>query len=385
MTELKQELTEDQRRLVETVWSAYTKHGRWPYFQYVEAELRRLGVGALATLASFPAVGSAGPGPRYSAVHYEQAGGTVPKPMSLVKLTVAGLRHLHNDLGHSAKFLSLLRLLVEERQNAPFSPVQVVAVNVTPDMIARHFRGAAPAAWSFLHEMAGHEPPTWSGLSGRPDEADWWYDVGPHILDYAEIADLDDYLTRVAAQLEPPRTPVYAAPPPPRGLVGAIDYLDTVWQLRFKAKLVQVDSLERAAMLALPAETSDAFDAALSAFADVLGHLSVADQPAAIDQHPLTKLGVFLPARLSTASHNRIREAVTTLNRIKTVRNGMQHAKAAPAAAEALHELGVGYPVTNWSVAWDTIRLAGITAFDALREEIQVSRRVTQAPGRVAD
>lgn len=193
------------------------------------------------------------------------------------------------------------------------------------------------------------------------------------------VVDLDDYLVRVTAQCEPAgRSTAYLAPPPPRGLVGSIDYFDNGFQLRFNKKLVHFDSLERAAMLALPAETSDAFDAALSAFADVLTHLSVPDQATAEDQHPLTKLGVFLPPRLPSANPERIAESLATLARTKTVRHGMQHATAARAAAEALHELGVGYPITDWARAWDAIRLAAIGAFDALREEIQVSRRAAR-------
>jgi hypothetical protein len=385
MAGLKDELTDDQSVLVRAVWDAQIKHGRWPIYQFVEADLHRVGIGALATLASFPTVGAPGSGPRYSAVHYEIAGRTTPKPGSLVKLTLAGLRHVPNDLGRTERFLSLVKLLVQERQDAPYSPIHEVSVNITPDMIVRHFRGASRDSWVFLHEAARLEPPTWAGLSNGPDDFDWWHDIGPEILDYADVTDVDDYLNRVTAQLTPRRTVVSSVVMPPRDLVGAIDYLDTVWQLRFKAKLVQVDSLERVAMLALPVETADAFDAGLSAFADVLSHLSVVDQPGSADQHPITKLGAFLPGRLPLADHNRIQAALATLNRIKTVRHGMQHAKAAPAAAEALHELGVGYPIANWSAAWDAIRLAGIGAFDALREEIQISRRATQARGRVAE
>jgi len=162
----------------------------------------------------------------------------------------------------------------------------------------------------------------------------------------------------------------------PRALVGAIDYLDTVWQLRFnKKKLVHFESLERAALLALPVHSADGFDTALSAFADVVGHLSVPDQPGAQDQHPLTKLDAFLAPRLQGANAQRIHDALTTLTLIKTVRHGMQHSKAAPDAAAALHTLGIGYPVRDWAWAWDAIRHAAINAFEALREEIQVSRR----------
>ena len=383
MTVLSEGLTADQEALLETVWRAYVKHNQWPVFQYVEAALQEQQIDALRTLASFPCVGSATT--YYSAVWYERAGRSVPSPESRVALTLAGLRHVSHDLQYCARFLSLLRLLVEERRCAPYSPIHVVMVNVTRDQVSRHFRGMPPETWEHLHAFADREPPTRTGLTPSPREGDWWRDVGPHILDYADITDLDDYLSRVTAQLEPPRAPAAVVPPPPRGLVGAIDYLDTVWQLRFKTKLVQIDSLERAAMLALPVETSDAFDAALSAFTDVLAHLSVPHQAEASDKHPLTNMGVLLNTRLKTANHERISKALTTLNRIKTVRHGVQHAKASPKAADALRELGIGYPIPSWAWAWDAIRFAGISAFDALREEIQVSRRATQAPGQISD
>lgn len=376
MSRLNDDLTDDQKLLVQLVCAAYFQNGRWPIFQYVEARLQRSELDALTTLASFPVVGSSGTGPRYSAVFYEQGGRSFPAPGSLVRLTLAGLRHIPNDNGLIEDFLLLIRFLVEERARAPYSPIQEIAVNVTGKQIANMFPPHSSARITQLHDLACHEPPTWSALSEHPGNGDWWHDIGPSIRDYAEITGVDDYLGRAAAQLEPPRMLARPEPPPPRGLVGAIDYLDTVWQLRFgkRNKLVQIDSLERAALLALPVSTADEFDTALSALADVLGHLSVPDQPGAENQHPLTKLGTYLPPRLPGANAERIQSALTTLTWIKTVRHGVQHAKAAPPAALALHELGVGYPVRDWSWAWDTIRYAAITAFEALREEIQVSR-----------
>jgi hypothetical protein len=61
-----------------------------------------------------------------------------------------------------------------------------------------------------------------------------------------------------------------------------------------------------------------------------------------------TKLGAFLAPRLPGANAQRIHDALTTLTLIKTVRHGMQHAKAAPNAA-ALHTLGIGYQVSRRS------------------------------------
>jgi hypothetical protein len=375
MSSLSDELTADQTRLVNTVCAQFFQQGQWPIFQFVEAQLQQAGLDALTTLRSFPVVGAEGVGPNYSAVFYEKAGRVVPSPDSQVKLTLAGLRHIPNGNGLAADFLMLVGLLVAERVRARYSPVEVVKVNVTGKQVAALFPPHASERLAQLHALAQHEPPTRPDISMQPSDEYWWSDVGPSIRDYSDLAGLDDYLGRVSTQLEQPLLRARPEPPHPRALAGAIDYLDAVWQLRFKKKLVKLESLERAALLALPVHSADGFDTALSAFADIVGHLSVPDQPGASDQHPLTKLGAFLPPRLAGANVERIHGALTTLTLIKTVRHGMQHAKAAPEAAAALHVLGVGYPVRNWAWAWDTLRHAAINAFEALREEIQVTHR----------
>lgn len=372
---LTDDLTGDQKQLVELVCAAFFQNGQWPIFQFVEARLQQSGIDALTTLKSFPYVGSDGHGARYSPVFYERTGRSTPSPGSQVMLTLAGLRHIPNDNGLTDDFLHLIGLLVSERARAPYSPIHEVSVKITRRQIANIYPPGSERI-KLLHGLAKREPPTWSGLSTQPTDDYWWHDIGPSIRDYAELTDVDDYLRRVTTQLELPQVRERPVPPHPRALVGAIDYLDTVWQLRFsKKRLVRIESLERAALLALPVDNADAFDSALSAFADVLGHLSVPDQPGAPDQHPLTKLDTFLAPRLPGANAERIRGALTTLTLIKTVRHGMQHSKAAPDAAAALHTLGIGYPVRDWAWAWDAIRYAAINAFESLREEIQVARR----------
>ena len=83
VTPLVADLTADQETLVGVVWRAYVKHGQWPVFQFVDAELQLSGIDALATLRSFPVVGRAAAGPRYSAVHFKLAGGSAPRAGSV--------------------------------------------------------------------------------------------------------------------------------------------------------------------------------------------------------------------------------------------------------------------------------------------------------------
>lgn len=376
MSDITGPLTTDQAALVAAVWKACTACGQWPIYQYLEAGLQNDGLSALATLHSFPTAknetyGSAG---GYAAVFYQRNGMASPDAGSKVSLTIAGLRHVADDGGLTAHYLGLVRYIAAKRAAAPYSPTQVINVAVSRADVLKVLPDDDERLTQ-IFELASHEPATWSGMTSSPEAELWWSEAGPHVRDFQGVADAEDYLARVIARIQRPTVPPPRPAASPRSLVAALDYLDAIWQGRFHQPLVQLESAESAAKLALPVTNVDEFDGALSALADVLGHLRVPDRPTGEDQHPITRLGQFLPPKLKQANPERIAEALNNLNRIKTVRHGVQHAKARPKGADALAELGIGFPVSDWAWAWEMIKFHAVNALDAIREEIQASRR----------
>lgn len=384
MSELTDELTAEQSAAVAVVWKPFKFDGHWPIYQFVAEQLHELGLPPQATLASFPGPGHAvGGGVRYRAVHYEQAGMSRPNPEGLVRLTVAGLRHVDDDNGLVADFLKLVAHLVTVRRTAIYSPRQVVKVQVTRKEVAALYPYGPPMRMEHLHAMAQLEPPTWGGGTNQQESPVWWADLGPEIRGYDGVIDVEDYLTHVAAELTAVKPAVRPEPPADMALVWSIDYLSTAWKVRFRKYLIEhVTSLERAARLSHPVRTAAEFEAALSAFTEILAHFHVEDPPAALreegqDMHPLAKMEVYLtPARLGRGDRDRVLTAMGTLNAIRVVRNGIHHVKSEPAAFAALHELGIGYPVMDWGWAWDAIRIAAAEAFHTIREEVQISGRI---------
>lgn len=380
MNVLLAEPTQDQFDLIQTIWEGHESCGQWPIFQYVEARAAERRRDALAILRSFPQVGHK----QYSAVWFDQAGNSTPDARSQVKLTVAGLRHVTTNMPLTEDFVQLVRYLVEVRRSAPYAPNRLVTVKATRAAIAEALypgtaRDQCDARMNTLHGMLRLEPATWMGAHGSPRDNEWWPDLGPQILAFADIADVKGYLDRVWEMYAPPQAPPLWTPPPQDALVKAVDYLDAVWRARFGKPLLVLHSAERTAKLASDADDSDAFDSRLTALADLLAHLQVIDVSVGApgDTHPLSRLAVFLPPRLSGANAARIEAALNTLRLVKDIRNGMQHANASAGAASALVELGIDYPVVDWQRAWNIIRARSAEAFDTVREEIQVTQRAT--------
>jgi len=190
--------------------------------------------------------------------------------------------------------------------------------------------------------------------------------------------DVSDYLWKVNAYLAPPRPASVSQPVPPLSLLAALDFLDVVWRLRYKARLLQLPSATAAASLVEEAQTAEEFDARLSALGQVLKGLSVARRKGL--NHPVKFLEAQLLTDLSPNSHERVRRAIAVLEAAVLVRNAQQHAGAASESVSALGTLGLTYPITEWLPAWVTIRNRVTTALWAIREELQDSLETDEEP-----
>lgn len=373
-------LTEHQQRLVDVAGNVYHEApGEWPIFEHVEWMLEKERLDAREVIDSFPRIGD------YSAVDCPYTG--TPHPETPVALTIVGVHHcktLRNfrprinvpQTALEEVFFDLLRLLVEQWRRTPRSPSSRTPVTMTDEEARRALSAKYPCDMlppAMLLDMLTHEP-VMRGQAPRQEDDTWSVVIPRAILDFENVNDIADYVARV--QEHQPSAPMPApAAPSPLGLVAALDYLDTVWQLAHGRgnHLFRLDGFERAAKLSHPANASDEFSARISALAEILR----STRDAGLDtskkdsrERPLRRLEVHLTKRVGSAGEARIAQSVRTLEDILSVRDAGQHGAAGQRAAKALIDLGIGYPISGWPEAWEMVQSRTIEAVDAIREEL---------------
>lgn len=374
--------TPEQRSLLEAVSDPFIESGTWPVMDYVDAILDEQGFDAERVRETFPSWPV-----RYSAVW--------PGPGSLVSandqigLTVAGLQ-LCSTSSEAVRavvedHLASLHYLADRFREAPARPDQPRRVEVTAQEIGSRLVEvgalASPDEITVrcvqLYSIWEHEFSAWREGATITGPDDWTVIVGRGIRTYAGAVNVEDYLTRVAALVLPAQTAPSPAHPSSLTLPEAIDYLDTVWRLRFSKRLFNLPGAARTASLSLPCSTSDEFDARLSALSDLLDRMDLPrpDTPSETGNPPksLDKLYAFLVQAIPPDSHGRLEEAVRLLRKILALRRGQQHHGAHNATVAAATELGFAAQIGDWGALWEQVRATVVQALNTIREELQSS------------
>jgi hypothetical protein len=380
---------ERQQRFIDIVGEIFRREpGVWPIFDYVEGVLDEERIDAGEILNSFPELNLGG---SYSAVWCPHPPGGQPHDVTPVALTIVGIHHCRPlaanfPASRSLPQIDLVRAFVElldhvarRRRGEPPNPTKARANTMTSDEILgalalKGHRFDQLNVPRLLYDLMDHEPAFWAG-GGSANDTGWSRGIPRGILDFEGVIDLADYVTRLELREPPPWRPTPAGPSP-LGLVAAIDYIDTVWQLVHKGEhLFRLDGAERVAKLALPAQTSEEFDSRLSGLSELLRSMRAAVPTSPSRKggrdRPLAVLETYLVQLLDPSSESRIRSNVATLERVVAVRDAGQHGPAGRRAALGLGDLGIGFPVADWSAAWTAIQTATIEALGALREELR--------------
>ena len=77
----------------------------------------------------------------------------------------------------------------------------------------------------------------------------------------------------------------------------------------------------------------------------------------------------YLNHELEPPAAARCADAIGTLIKLRTIRHSIEHGDARAKAIAAYADLGLIFPVANWSQAWAQISAAACGALDILREE----------------
>ncbi|SDF30042.1 hypothetical protein SAMN05660662_1784 [Blastococcus aurantiacus] len=336
--------------------------------------MRRAGLEPLATLASFPIIGSQQHNTRsYADVAYEWWG-VAPSPDSTVRLTICGVAHQPHVPQCNVRvnlFLALLRTAAEVERDTDIDPVTVTPIALTSADLAKRIRTPLDRV-NDLYDVVSDEPLQGVGGRGRAPDGSWRIDLDPGIRVYQEIRTVDDYLTSVRADLTPaPMPPPPRVLPSPVSLATALGYLDVTWQLHAGKRLQQeVTDLAGATALAFDVGNEDEFRSRCSALMDLTKNWNVPGLSGAGGGHPVERLAAYLDTKLAEDEVADARTALDVLDAVRRIRSGQQHAHKFHEAVEALNGLGISGPPFDWSTAWSTLRERVTVAVLDLRDAV---------------
>jgi hypothetical protein len=373
-------LDPQQQLLVEVIAEGFEANSmQWPVFDYIEGRLEHERIDPLVVLTSLPRHHGSG----YGVAWWPLRGGAKPGPSEKIGLTVLGLSFAEElgkvNPGLVPAFFTLIRFLAEWRRRRSVSPGEPRDLRISSDLVAVALseRGIADTFLSgqLLLQLMEHEPATWQGGGSSSPDGNWERDIHSDVYGFESVRTIDAYIDATLEMLWQPPPPEPVTTPSPFGLVGAIDYLDTVWRLLPDHKGRHLFKLRRAqaiAALAFPVQSADEFDSRLSGLSDILRSAQIpnsASQGQRQRDRPLGPFESYLVSLLPEA-RPRIEAAIATLHRILDVRDAGQHAAAGGKRLTALRELGVGYPPPSWDFAWSVVTGRAIGALDAIREEL---------------
>ncbi len=356
--------TEEQKILLDKVAMIYLQHRKWPSWAWLEETLERQNLDADAIVAGMPTE------PTHNYGYLTLTG--APTREDRIGLRIAGLRHVQQATGLVSEFCSLVGALGTIRSRVQLDQFADKRPVITKQEIAQQLRPPTPPDPSLL-DFLTKEPGTWRCQVKGDHNGEWEIELSPHVRRFAGIKAVDEYLDRLAGFLIPASN-LDRPPPPvsPFSLPASIDYLDTVWRLRFGEPLVASPGIERSARLAYAVSSPEEADSALSALAEVLKGLHVPGTPG-VNGHPLQRLVPFLRDHVPSEALPRIKEAVKQLDVARILRAGAQHVGAQTRAVPAHTVLGLGFPVSDWPIAWAQVQARVAYAVNAIREEIQAS------------
>jgi hypothetical protein len=365
----------EERMLLDVVMDDYINRQDWPNFQYVEAVLfQRHGLDAQPILATCPRVSVRGGPGRYGWLRTSSSMYGQPQPSDNVALSISGMSRTTRKHPDITGFIATLRYLCDRQRTFTPSPSEVQTILVTSDEIREALTlGDGVAQWAPLPEnlmriakLIPQEPSTWNCVVEDRDGGAFKIDVAPFVRPYYGVANVDDYVQRLAAEIGPSEHSTVPLYPSGLALPEAIDFLNAVWWVHARAPLIRVRRAEAAARLALGSSTAEEFESQLSSLCLLLDGL----QLPGMSSGKLSDLDAYLAERLDGGAFERVHEAIDTLRALFTIRAWRQHAADERRWREAARRLDVALPTPYWGDAWQRVHLATVSALAIIREEV---------------
>jgi hypothetical protein len=203
------------------------------------------------------------------------------------------------------------------------------------------------------------------------------------------VATAAQYLRAVALDSVESNAP--ELPVSPLTLPQTLDYLGYVlaehpaWPKG--TRLVSAPDLESAGSIALPARTSEEFEARISSVWNVINSFGTPTIPPDVvearyggtKQGSISQLAYWLENQLDAEPLAHVNTALTQIRAVRRIRVRAAHAGASTRADGLRAQLVLGLPeyITDWDQAWKQVVARLASAFDVVRQEVQVSSRAS--------
>ena len=216
--------------------------------------------------------------------------------------------------------------------------------------------------------------------SGQGASITWKVSLRDDLTGYLGVADAEDYLRRLLTSMDvDPPAVLPTTDEHPLALIDEIGYLDAVWQARVERRsLFGATRVASCAGLALTCSTSVDFDSRMSALYDVLNRIDVPlsdEDEAELKRQGRSRSLQRLRQRIAGTGlpeedFARIDASIGTLQDAVRIRAGL-HSGVEGELPERYRRLGLTYPPTNYSMAWDQVRVRCAWAVRSIRQVLE--------------
>ena len=197
-------VTEEQRSLLELIWTVYDRSGRWPIFDFLQLQLERDDLDASEIIQKLPYVGLQTM--TYGLV-FSTTMGNLPQPDAEVSLTVAGLSHIDEATDNVEAFVQVVRAMASRQRAQSIDPHRSSELWIRyADLVEMSEQRHAPVELrtvSVVQDLFDHEPATWGGRQEGAD-VEWRYKLPARISKYANVGSVSDYISLAIAGLPRP-------------------------------------------------------------------------------------------------------------------------------------------------------------------------------------
>jgi hypothetical protein len=306
----------------------------------------------------------------YRPVRAGSRGQLVPKIADEVPLTIHGMAYVSPAVPDIQRlvdaFLAALRTAAIMQRGIKPEPTRPTELKVPAPEFTRTVNMGTGTSLSpdQLFEVLRGEPATWHGISQQGGE--WAWDLtSARLAPYAGVQTIDEYLSRLDAQVALPEQPEFPEHLPPMALPDAFDHLGLAWRIATGQHLFRIPRAAVAAKLTLPAASAEEFESRCSALCDMVKSF---DFPAGGGS--LNNMKGRLGELLGTEESARACAAVDVLRMIFDLRAAQQHQGADTRAVRARTALGLARFGSDWAGAWNHLRATVVQALTVIREEI---------------
>jgi hypothetical protein len=155
-------------------------------------------------------------------------------------------------------------------------------------------------------------------------------------------------------------------------LTVALDYLNTVWRLKFGTDraLIRLRSAATTAALETGCSTREEFQSRLSDLADAFNLFDVPAGNLPKESGTIKRLAACLKDLLDSGEMERADRALKTLEAVNETRVAFQHTSTRANLASAFNALGIPSPRPGWGECWDIVRARTAHALTIISTEL---------------